>query len=106
MEKIKNMMLKSQSLKQEPFINIPGSSEISKIENSERISINQQRRQSIKFDFFAGFSPSSRGGVAKAFFEYQRTSKFKFIDFYRIDWRGKAFLAVPSDYEDFSLQLN
>ena len=103
-------MLKSQSLKQEPFIKIPSSSEISKIENSERISINQQRRQSIKFDFFkTAYDFLSDSEIEGDYFEFgcHKARTFRMAmsasEFY--NFKNTRFLLL-THFLDFHLQMN
>ena len=55
-------------------------------------------------DVFAGFSPNSEGGVMRAFQEYRTSSKFDFVEFMKIGWWGRSYVAVEkgSGYETWS----
>lgn len=45
-------------------------------------------------DFFGGFKLNSNGGVKQAFYEFQKITKFEFIEHMTCGWWGKSFLAV------------
>jgi hypothetical protein len=44
-------------------------------------------------DMFAGYKGSPTRGVALAFAEYQRVSRFKFVEHLSVGWWGKSFIA-------------
>lgn len=52
-------------------------------------------------DYFCGYKGSPVKGVARAFTEFQETSRFKFIQHLQVGWGGRSFIAYLDD-EDVS----
>lgn len=53
-------------------------------------------------DFFAGYKGSPLEGVSRAFLEFQRNSRWKFIHHLNIGWWGRSYIAYLGE-EDTAL---